>query len=209
MRQLLIAAAGAAAALALASCDPRELVVQDNSALERITIEVSNDSPKWDYGEQRLFTIVPTPNTAIISEYGLSFSDPDLVEMVPGDLPNQFKVFNYHLRFMGANDGEMTLGSAVKHRYGANAAGLFDMIGKYDKPIKRPKNPAIDRAFRRLIQEANMSGDCIINLGEGYFRPGKDDYVDLAEYLLKEQARATEIISKCVSMRQAYNRRYL
>ncbi len=86
---------------------------------------------------------------------------------------------------------------------------LFDMIGKYDKPIKRPKNPAIDRAFRRLIQEANMNGDCIINLGEGYFRPGKDDFVDLAEYLLKEQARATEIISKCVSMRQAYNRRYL
>lgn len=86
---------------------------------------------------------------------------------------------------------------------------LFDMIGKYDKPIKRPKNPAIDRAFRRLIQEANMSGDCIINLGEGYFRPGKDDYVDLAEYLLKEQARAKEIMSKCVSMRQAYNRRYL
>lgn len=86
---------------------------------------------------------------------------------------------------------------------------LFDMIGKYDKPIKRPKNPSIDRAFRQLIAEANMNGDCIINLGEGYFRPGKDDFVDLAEYLLKEQARAREIISKCVSMRQAYNRRYL
>ena len=84
---------------------------------------------------------------------------------------------------------------------------LFDMIGKYDRPIKRPKNPSIDRAFRQLIAEANMNGDCIINLGEGYYRPGKDDFVDLAEYLLKEQARAREIMSKCVAMRQAYNRR--
>lgn len=85
---------------------------------------------------------------------------------------------------------------------------LFDMIGKYDKPIKRPKNPSVDRAFRQLIQEANMNGDCIINNGEGYYRPGKDDNVDLAEYLLREQAKAREIMSKCVAMRQAYNRRY-
>ena len=92
MRQLFIAVAAATAALALASCDPKELVVTDNSALKSITIEVSNDNPKWDYGEERLFTIVPTPNTAIVSEYGLSFSDPDLVEMRQGELPNQFKV---------------------------------------------------------------------------------------------------------------------
>ena len=92
MRQLFIAVASATAALALASCDPRELVVKDNSALESIAIEVSNDNPKWDYGEERLFTIVPTPNTAIVSEYGLSFSDPDLVEMRQGELPNQFKL---------------------------------------------------------------------------------------------------------------------
>lgn len=48
MRQLFIAAASAAAALALASCDPTELIVKDNSALERITIQVSNDTPKWE-----------------------------------------------------------------------------------------------------------------------------------------------------------------
>ena len=75
MRQLLIAAVGAAAALVLGSCDPRELVVTDNSALERITIEVSNDNPKWDYGEERLFTIVPTPNTAIVSEYNDTYDE--------------------------------------------------------------------------------------------------------------------------------------
>ena len=84
---------------------------------------------------------------------------------------------------------------------------LFDMIGKYDRPIKRPKNPSVDRAFRQLIADANMNGDCIINIGEGYYRPGKDDNVELAEYLLKEQARAREILSKCTAMRQAYNRR--
>lgn len=109
MRQLLIAAVGAAAALALGSCDPRELVVTDNSALERITIEVSNDNPKWDYGEERLFTIVPTPNTAIVSEYGLSFSDPDIVEMIPGELPNIFKV-------TAVGEGKLTItAKAVGH----------------------------------------------------------------------------------------------
>ena len=92
MRQLFIAAASAAAALALASCDPTELIVKDNSALERITIQVSNDTPKWEYGEERLFTIVPTPNTATVSEYRLQFSNPDIITMKAGELPNQFKV---------------------------------------------------------------------------------------------------------------------
>ena len=92
MRQLFIAAASAAAALALASCDPTDLIVKDNSALERITIQVSNDTPKWEYGEERLFTIVPTPNTATVSEYRLQFSNPDIITMKAGELPNQFKV---------------------------------------------------------------------------------------------------------------------
>lgn len=109
MRQLFIAVAAATAALALASCDPRELVVKDNSALESITIEVSNDNPKWDYGEERLFTIVPTPNTAIVSEYGLSFSDPNLVEMRQGELPNQF-------RLTAVGEGKLTITAlAVGH----------------------------------------------------------------------------------------------
>ena len=109
MRQLFIAAACAAAALALASCDPKELVVTDKSALERITIEVSNDNPKWDYGEERILTIVPTPNTAIVSEYGLSFSAPDLVEMRQGELPNQF-------RLTAIGEGKLTITArAVGH----------------------------------------------------------------------------------------------
>ncbi len=109
MRQLFIAAACAAAALALASCDPKELVVTDKSALERITIEVSNDNPKWDYGEERILTIVPTPNTAIVSEYGLSFSALDLVEMRQGELPNQF-------RLTAIGEGKLTITArAVGH----------------------------------------------------------------------------------------------
>ena len=87
-----MAAVSAAAALALASCDPTELLVKDNSALERITIQVSNETQKWEYGEERLFTIVPTPNTAIVSEYNLQFSNPEIVIMKAGELPNQFKV---------------------------------------------------------------------------------------------------------------------
>ena len=108
-------------------------------------------------------------------------------------------------------------GAPSQHNYGTTpgvknqilAQIWFEQIGDdRSKPLRRPKDPAVDRAFRRLIQEANNNGDYIINLGEGYYRPGKDDFVDLAEYLLKEQARAREILSKCVEMRKAYNRRY-
>ena len=92
MRQLLIAAAGAAAALALISCDPTELLVKDNSALERITIEVSNDNPKWEFGEERTFTIVPYPNTATCTDFSLKFSNPEIVTCRQGEVPNRFLV---------------------------------------------------------------------------------------------------------------------
>jgi formylglycine-generating enzyme required for sulfatase activity len=74
------------------------------------------------------------------------------------NLPNQYKVFNYHLRFMGANDGEMTLGSAVKHRYGANAAGLFDMIGNVEEWCVGPSGEAVARggAFNVLPRMATF-----------------------------------------------------
>lgn len=87
-----MAATTVAAALALNSCDPTALIVKDNSALEKISIQVSNDTQKWEYGEERLFTIVPTPNTATVSEYKLQFSNPDIVSCKQGELPNMFKV---------------------------------------------------------------------------------------------------------------------
>ena len=92
MRQPLIAAVTAAAALALASCDPRPLEVTDNSALERITLEVDNDTPKWEFGEIRIFSIIPTPATATIDSYDIRVSNPEIVEIAQGVLPNQFKL---------------------------------------------------------------------------------------------------------------------
>lgn len=92
MKQLLIAAVTAAAALALASCDPRPLEVTDNSALERITLEVDNDTPKWEFGETRIFSIIPTPATATIDSYDIRVSNPEIVGIAQGVLTNQFKL---------------------------------------------------------------------------------------------------------------------
>ena len=92
MKQLFMAATIVAAALALNSCDPTALIVKDNSALDRITLEVSNDNQKWEYGEDRIFTIVPHPSTAICSDFSLKFSNPEIVTMKQGEVPNQFLV---------------------------------------------------------------------------------------------------------------------
>lgn len=53
--------------------------------------------------------------------------------------------------------------------------------------IKRPDKlmfnfEEIDRELRRLIEKANHNGDCIINVGNGYYRPIKTDPVDALEY---------------------------
>ena len=92
MKQLLIAAVTAAAALALASCDPRPLDVIDNSALKSITLQANNDSPKWEFGEERIFTIKVNPGTAICERFALTVSNPEIVVIRDGELPNQFKV---------------------------------------------------------------------------------------------------------------------
>lgn len=85
------------------------------------------------------------------------------------------------------------------------------MIGKYDKPIKRPKNSSVDRAFREMISEANKNGDCIINDGAGYYRPVKGDGFDehcYNIYKAKELARARDIIDKIEAMDKAFYGRY-
>lgn len=92
MKQLFIAVAAATAALALASCDPRPLEVTDNSALKSITLAVNNDTPKWEFGEERIFTIKVNPGTAICDRFSLTVSNPEIVEIRDGELPNQFKV---------------------------------------------------------------------------------------------------------------------
>lgn len=91
MRQLFIAVAMATAAVALSSCDPRILEVTDNSALKSITLTVNNDTPKWEFGEERIFTIKVTPATAICERFELKASNADIISIRDGELPNQFK----------------------------------------------------------------------------------------------------------------------
>lgn len=92
MRKVFMAAVLAAVAGALASCDPMELVVTDNSVLKSITLQANNDSPKWEFGEERIFTIKVNPETAICERFDLKASNADIVIIRSGELPNQFKV---------------------------------------------------------------------------------------------------------------------
>ena len=84
---------------------------------------------------------------------------------------------------------------------------LFDMIGKYDRPIKRPVNPSVDRMLRMLIEHANNNGDYIINDGAGYYRPKRGDGFDehcFNLYAAKELKKAKAIENKIASMRNAF-----
>jgi len=91
----------------------------------------------------------------------------------------------------------------------SEAERLFDLIGVGAAyAVRRPKDPKVDREFRRLIAEANMTGDCIINDGSGYFRPGEDDDIAFEDYIAQERSRAREILRKTSRMQQVYDRRY-
>jgi len=92
MRQLLIAAASAVAALTLISCDPPMIEIKDNSALEKVTLTASNDTPKWEFGEERTITILPSPATAICDKFSLTVSNPEIITVRDGEVPNQFKL---------------------------------------------------------------------------------------------------------------------
>lgn len=86
---------------------------------------------------------------------------------------------------------------------------LFDKIGTGTaRAVKRPANSRTDRSLRRMIAEANMNGDCIINGGGGYYRPGREDREALEIYLRKEMHRIRELRLKVLRMSLAYNRRY-
>lgn len=86
---------------------------------------------------------------------------------------------------------------------------LFDRIPTgSENALKRPPDKRTDRALRRLIEDANMSGDLIINTGAGYFRPGEDDDVAFEDYYAAERARAWKILRKTSRMREVFDRRY-
>lgn len=64
-----------------------------------------------------------------------------------------------------------------------------------------------DRKFRAEIEEANKNGDCIINVGNGYYRPNPKDPIDCAEfeeYCNKELSRARTIQFKRLMMKKAF-----
>lgn len=102
---------------------------------------------------------------------------------------------------------EQDYGTTGKEK--TQAERLFDMIGTGAYyAVSRPKDAKTDRRLRQLVAEANMNGDCIINDGSGYFRPGLDDDVAFEEYIAKERHRARMLLRKLSSMEKVYDRRY-
>lgn len=73
--------------------------------------------------------------------------------------------------------------------------------------IQRPWNKYVDRSLRRMIEKANNNGDCIINIGEGIYRPIPGDTVDEAElnrYFNTEKKREKSINSKVAAMSKTF-----
>lgn len=80
----------------------------------------------------------------------------------------------------------------------------------HKNPLPRPSDASTDRAFRELVENANNNGDCIINVGSGYYRPLPGDEVDVKEfneYMNKELSRARKIQLKRIRMRDAFRKR--
>ncbi len=78
------------------------------------------------------------------------------------------------------------------------------------QPLRRPSDSYTDRVLRRMVEDANNRGDCIINVGRGYYRPLPNDPVavkELHEYLSKELSRARRVLKKRLAMRMAFEKR--
>ena len=88
----------------------------------------------------------------------------------------------------------------------SEAEMLFDKIATGRAYALKVPNRYTD--FRALVAEANRNGDCIINNGEGYYRPGPEDEKELTYYLFRELRRAKSINDKVDAMREAYYGRY-
>lgn len=90
------------------------------------------------------------------------------------------------------------------------AEEYFNRIMKgHRNPLQRPSDPITDRTLRKMVEGANQHGDCIINSGNGYYRPDPMDEVDSSEfniYLAQERKRARSIQSKMLAMRQAFEK---
>lgn len=94
------------------------------------------------------------------------------------------------------------------------ARGYFNRITSGHKntvsrpDLSLPGNESIDRQLRILVEEANHNGDCIINVGNGYYRPIPGDPVDeleFKEYTSKDDSRADKLWSKIYSMHTTFD----
>ena len=75
--------------------------------------------------------------------------------------------------------------------------------------VQRPANQIMDRILRGKIEKANRNDDCIINVGNGYYRPVPGDVTDeseLNEYLSKELSRARNVLAKRAAMQTTFER---
>ena len=91
----------------------------------------------------------------------------------------------------------------------SEAERLFDKIGTGAYyAVKRPSNARVDRQLRRLIANACMNGDCIINDGSGYFRPGEEDEMVFEAYCAAERHKAWEILHRINRMEDVFEERY-
>ena len=94
------------------------------------------------------------------------------------------------------------------------AQAIFDRITSGDgSAVGRPdvidkSNSTIDRTLRELVEKANRNGDCIINAGDGYFRPIPGNTLDeyyFHEYIVKEKSRIKELNKKISTMETTYD----
>lgn len=90
------------------------------------------------------------------------------------------------------------------------AEEYFGRIMKgHRNPLPRPNDAVTDRTLRKMVEDANRHGDCIINSGNGYYRPDPTDEVDSFEfniYLAQELKRARSIQTKRLAMKQAFEK---
>ena len=93
------------------------------------------------------------------------------------------------------------------------ARGYFDrIVSGHRNAVQRPDisvpgNERIDRTLRRLVEKANHEGDCIVNVGRGYYRPipgDPTDELEFKEYIRLEDSRADKLWGKVYSMKTAF-----
>lgn len=98
----------------------------------------------------------------------------------------------------------------------AIAESYFVRIGDgHRNAISRPninsdQGSSVDRILRDLIEKANNNVDCIINVGNGIYRPIPGDPVndsEFKEYIMKDLSRKRSIETKIYNMQFAYETR--